>query len=189
MSDGQPDKVQQTLAYEKKFAQVCSEAIAFVRYWKPEKDQLPPVAILDIDGTVLDDRRSKQRFASDAPMPAHAPMKLVYNSIMEKDISVIFVTGRSVVYQEDTEYELHWNRFLDYTELHLFPYNSSPVSTVHFRIAAWKLNVRAELSEKYHIVMTMGDQDMDVSGSHAGEKQFRLPAPPSFETESSCIIL
>lgn len=153
--------------YEKKIREVCDGAISHIK--KLGYAQVNHVIIFDVDGTSLDDRRSKRVKGS---MPKHVPVYDFYVEASRFGYEIIFLTGR--LRNEDAIRNLEREGYQP--ENIIF----RPMSVAHnaIDIGVWKDFVRGELAKSKHIVACIGDQPMDVEGTNIGDIQFRLPDPP-----------
>jgi len=168
-----------TQVYEESFQCVCNKALDFLEAWEDarvDRSKLSAV-ILDIDGTVLDDRKST-RIGDQKLMSAHLPMRHVYNKILEDGHVVFFVSSRYRKWETATKQTLGLHGFSTYERLCLFP-DEWPRNA--YLIWAWKDEMREAIAKEYHILACIGDQQCDVAGSNIGERQFKLPEPPAYD--------
>lgn len=181
------DEDPRTLQYEKEFSQACIRINQAIQAWKPDPEESrPPVVVMEIDGTVLDNRFHKWTMKSRMP-PQHA-MLFVYSTILEKDIGIIFLTGRTESMEPTTKMNLREANFSNYRYIRYFPseqftdYNSDT-------IVRWKQSERATIAKANYIVACIGPAPGDVEGPPNGEHQFLLPESPELSTSDQCAIL
>lgn len=174
--------------YAKDIAKVAEEADHYLNERVTQNKSLAHpkklAIVFDIDETILsnyafiqqndfayplDTIHANQPKAADLAIPA--TFKLYQNAI-EDNVAVFFITGRTEPLREATIANLKQAGFTQWTELILKPNNYHEKSAAIFKTAARK---RIE-QEGYDILISIGDQDSDLSGGYA-DKTFKLPNP------------
>jgi acid phosphatase len=180
--------------YDADVAKVASEAQA----WLDEraKTTTKPAIVLDIDetslsnwpayrvngwGRVLNGPCDLQQgpcglraFQATGQSKAIAPTLALARRARELGVAVFFVTGRPASLRDATERNLREQGY-ELTGVVLLP------DGAHFASAAdFKAPERRKLTEQgYTVVLSMGDQQSDLSGGYA-ERTFKLPNPVYF---------
>lgn len=136
------------------------------------------VIFVDIDGTALNDKR--KYWVPPASFPTFRPVLELVQWAQSQDYVIVFLTGRQECKRDETVTQLTTGGYAGWHSLIMYP-NDLP-HTVD-ALVGWKDTERAKLKKEggMYIVACVGDQDMDVLGSHIGEYQARLPEldPPS----------
>jgi len=137
--------------------------------------------VFDIDETSLSnlkyeldynfgyDPKNWDKWVNEATAPAIKPVKRFYDSLIKKNIHVIFITGRS---SEQYEVTVKNMRDVGYTT-----YDSIICKSPVFKgkkAVEFKSEVRKELSKKYKIIGSIGDQWSDLLGGWT-IMQIKLP--------------
>lgn len=174
-------------AYARDLAAVATEARAWI---ESRADARRPgerlAVVLDIDETVLSNLphmraqdfgyhpREWEAWIDSANAPALAPMRELYDAARARGVAILFLSGRKAPRERaGTEKNLRREGFADYAALRF----SGPSDADHPTAAAHKAAVRAAWSaEGWTVIATIGDQESDLVGGHAG-RAFKLPNP------------
>lgn len=166
--------------YEADVARNTGEAKAFLER-RLEQGVKKPAIVLDVDDTALstfDFARSRgfwyqkdayEAHEAEAVLPAIAPVRDLANWAGKEGVAVFFVTGRP-------------QKLCPATRLNLERQGYARIAGVTCRpdgprkpASAWKPEARAAIeAQGFDVLLTMGDQESDISGGHA-EKGFKLP--------------
>ena len=143
--------------------------------------------VLDIDETSLSnyDNIKKNDFAgTQAAVEASylntkskpiQPILYLYTEAKKHNVAVFFVTGRPIVYKQQTTQSLHNAGYNKWDKIYFKPENYNQKS-----IVPYKSHIREELVKQgYTVVASIGDQWSDLQGGYA-EKVFKLPNPYYF---------
>lgn len=134
---------------------------------------IPPNAafVFDVDETALSnleyelqynfcfDPATWDQWVNKGKAPAIPGVKRFYDSLRARNISIIFITGRSPEQYEITLKNLKNEGFLHIDTLICKPLEFKGKKTVEFKSA-----IRRQLSKKYTIIGTIGDQWSDLEG-------------------------
>jgi acid phosphatase len=141
--------------------------------------------VFDIDETVLSnlphirkedwgyDPQIWGQWVARRSAPAIPPLRDVYQTALDHDVEVFFITGRRSSEKAATAANLRSQGMGRYSALILKPDDfPSKQSAVLFKAAE-----RAKIEARgYQIIASIGDQQSDLDGGHA-EKTFKLPNP------------
>ncbi len=149
----------------------------------PSAKQKPPAMVLDIDETSLSNYQylaatnftgavgalaAAVAAANDPPIK---PTLNLFKYAKGHGVAVFFITGRpgTIPFVEtNTVANLKSAGYSGWKGLTL---NSTGLSTVPY-----KSNTRAQIQQKYDVVVNVGDQESDLQGGHA-DRAFKLPNP------------
>lgn len=110
-------------------------------------------------------------YHKQARCPVITPALRLYNAAKEHGIAVFFITGRRDYLRDATIKNLKAAGYKDWDGLTLRP------KTPKQSAALYKAPARAAIEKKgYTIIATIGDQESDLKGGHAG-RTFRVPNP------------
>jgi len=170
--------------YEADVARATAEAKAFIAQSLKEGAKKPAI-VLDVDDTSLssfDFARARgfwfQKDAYDAheaeaAMPAIAPVRELANWAGKEGVKVFFVTGRSQALCPATRLNLERQGYTSIDGVTCRPPRKE--GEPRKPASVWKPEVRAAIeAEGYDVLMTMGDQESDITGGHA-KRGFKLP--------------
>ncbi|GHC61181.1 HAD family acid phosphatase [Roseibacillus persicicus] len=142
--------------------------------------------IFDIDETVLSNLPHMKetdwgyqppvwsKWVARAEAPAIEPVKKVYQTAVDLDLAVIFLTGRTEDERAATAKNLTSQGMGKYEKLVLRPNKSD---APYEKAVAFKSRVRKNLtSEGYTIIASFGDQTSDLEGGYS-ERNFKIPNP------------
>ena len=142
--------------------------------------------IFDIDETVLSNLPHMREadwgyqpkywnvWVAEADAPALEPVKKVYQTAIENNIKVVFLTGRTEADRIPTARNLRLQGMGKYEKLVLRP-NSGPGKTE--KAVIFKTRVRKDLTDEGNtVIASFGDQQSDVEGGYV-ERKFKLPNP------------
>jgi len=140
--------------------------------------------VLDVDETSLSnwpeivgvrfgyERASWNRWVERAEALAIGPTLELYNFAKANGVAVFFITGRREHQRAATERNLAAAGYADWDGLTLKPDDSDVAFAAIYKAAARKRLVE----QGYQIVLTLGDQQSDLSGGFA-DATFKLPNP------------
>ena len=118
--------------------------------------------------------KSWNEWVEKAEAPALRPTLELYRFARDNGVAVFFITGRPANLQKATEQNLK-DAGYEWTGVILQPAGAQFASAVDF-----KAPERRKLIEQgYTIVLSMGDQQSDLTGGYA-ERTFKLPNPVYF---------
>jgi acid phosphatase len=180
--------------YDADFARVVSDATAYLD--SRAKSVTRPAIVLDIDETSLSNWPAYKvngwaRIVNGACDIDRGPCGLrewqamglskALKATLDLDkrakalgVAVFFISGRPPSLQEATEKNLRDQGF-EWDEVVLYPPDNTFKSAVDF-----KAPERKKIADRgYTILLTMGDQESDLSGGYA-ERTFKLPNPVYF---------
>ncbi len=177
--------------YQKDQAKVIDQAMQYLktRLAREKKSRHPKklAIVLDIDETSLSnyadmlelDFGGKVQEINEAEGagtdPAIAPTLELFRYAKANHVAVFFVTGRTENYRRATEKNLQNVGYENWDGLFLKPEDYHEKSA-----APYKIKTREQIEQQdYTIVLSIGDQQSDLSGGHA-EKTFKLPNPYYF---------
>lgn len=132
-----------------------------------------PLVIFDVDETTLSnmeyllnydfgfERESWDKWIQSAKAPAIGDVKRFYDTLISRNINVVFMTGRSVGQYEATLKNL---KEVGYTKFDTLICKSPEFSGK--KAIEYKSEVRRRLSQKYNIIGTVGDQWSDSDGGY-----------------------
>jgi len=103
--------------------------------------------------------------------PAIAPVLNFFNELRDGGATIFLVTRRPRAYRMETEQNLASVGCFGYEQLIMMP---DVDAKNHVPIAEYKSRTRAWISKWYTIIMTVGDQECDVTGCSVG-KAIKLP--------------
>jgi hypothetical protein len=112
------------------------------------------------------------QWVADADATLIAPVREAYLAARERNVAVIFITGRKTTDQPGTENNLRAVGLGGYTRVFYKP-NGYPETSEHFKTATRKKLVE---EDGYTIIANIGDQASDLAGGYA-ERTFKLPNP------------
>lgn len=132
-----------------------------------------PLVIFDVDETALSnmeyeitfdfgfERESWDKWIQSAKAPAIKDVKRFYDTLISRNINVVFMTGRS-----DSQYEATLKNLKEvgYTKFDTLICKSSEFSGK--KAIEYKSEVRRRLSQKYNIIGSVGDQWSDLDGGY-----------------------
>lgn len=107
--------------------------------------------------------------------PAIKPILKLYQYAIENNVAVFFISGRFDAGRNDTEKNLVAVGYNKWSGLFLRTSAQKTLSAVDFKTASRK----TVTDQGYKIVMSLGDQQSDISGDYVGEG-FKLPNPYYF---------
>jgi acid phosphatase len=137
--------------------------------------------VLDIDETCLsnythmlshdfsesDTQIEQSYLAADAP--AIQPMLALYQSALQQNVAIFFITGRNKSFKKTTILNLRKAGYAHWAGIEL---NTRPQP-----VATYKSAARSAIEKKgYTIIASIGDQYSDLVGGYA-QKTFKLPNP------------
>lgn len=174
--------------YERDISQVIQNAEKYLAARLQDNHTSPrKIAIVsDIDDTAISGYKHlvERDFGGDYPSIMESLRKgdstvisetlVLYNFAKQHNVAVFFVSGRPQSMQAITEKNLIADGYKAWDGLFLRPedYNKT-----HKTIVPFKVQTRKQLEDQgYDIVLTIGDQDSDISGGYA-DKTFKLPNP------------
>lgn len=172
--------------YNKDLARVSQQAQAYLktRIEKNKKANKKLAIVLDIDETALSNYANMVKLnfggtlaeideaAGKGLDPVIEPTLKLYQFAKAHHVAVFFITGRRERYLRATEANLEKAGYKEWDGLYLLPNEDHEKS-----LATFKTAIRKKLVEQgYDIVLTMGDQKVDLSGGFA-DKGFKLPGP------------
>jgi acid phosphatase len=169
-------------AYAKGLATAAAPAKDWItRRAKHSNDKL--AVVFDIDETVLSNLEHIRkmdwgyqpdiwdRWVQQANAPAINPLKEVYQTAIDHQVTVFFITGRKERLREATARNLRAQGMGKYEALIVRPNPSTSPAAV------FKSAERERISRLgYTIIANFGDQQTDLDGGHA-ERTFKLPNP------------
>jgi len=132
-----------------------------------------PLVIFDVDETTLSnmeyllnydfgyEHESWNKWVLSAKAPAIKDVKRFYDTLISRNINVVFMTGRSVGQYEATLKNL---KEVGYTKFDTLICKSPEFSGK--KAIEYKSEVRRRLSQKYNIIATVGDQWSDSDGGY-----------------------
>jgi len=132
-----------------------------------------PLVIFDVDETTLSnmeyllnydfgyEHESWNKWVLSAKAPAIKNVKRFYDTLISRNINVVFMTGRSVGQYEATLKNL---KEVGYTKFDTLICKSPEFSGK--KAIEYKSEVRRRLSQKYNIIGTVGDQWSDSDGGY-----------------------
>jgi acid phosphatase len=132
-----------------------------------------PLVIFDVDETALSnmeyelnfdfgfERETCDKWIQSAKAPAIKDVKRFYDTLISRNINVVFMTGRS-----DGQYEATLKNLKEvgYTKFDTLICKSAEFSGKE--AIEYKSEVRRRLSQKYNIIGTVGDQWSDSDGGY-----------------------
>ncbi len=134
------------------------------------------IIIFDVDDTALYNWHFKGDFIWNQPKfskmkqqkfkPAIEPILKLYNYLLNRGFKIIFITSRSDNDYQNTRHELSHAGYSNFYKLILMPTKLAFDPSI--KTAAWKLDVRKELAQKYNIVGSVGDRMADFVGGYTG---------------------
>jgi len=169
-------------AYEQDVANICKTAEDhFSKIVPKNKD----IIIFDIDDTTLyhyqwfdkfefiwahqPQRIKALEYKSDPPI---MPVLELYNFLINKGFTTIFLSSRNAGSYEQTKKELTDAGYKNFKEIILMPDVLAFDRAI--KTEDWKLQARKELAEKYTIIGNVGDREKDFVGGYSGYK-VKLP--------------
>ena len=139
------------------------------------------VVVFDVDETALSNYTAVTKvhfgyvesmwndWINEAKAPATPEVKALYDFLITKNITVIFITGRDISQYEATYKNL---RNAGYTKFDTLILKNN---TAHITTGKYKSIKREELTDKgYDIIASVGDQESDFEGKDTGIK-IKLP--------------
>lgn len=142
--------------------------------------------VFDIDETVLSNLPHMKRadwgyqptswdaWVATSKGPALTPVREIYQTALDLDMHVFFLTGRKEKDRAATVRNLHNQGMGKFDRLILRP-NSGPASKE--KAVGYKTRVRSDLTEEgYTIIASFGDQRSDLEGGFA-ERTYKIPNP------------
>jgi predicted secreted acid phosphatase len=169
--------------YEAGIATVAAEAKAWIEERAARGgDKL--AVVFDLDETLLSNLHHMRamdfgyvpqlwdQWVADADATLIAPVREAYLAARERNVAVIFITGRKTTDQPGTENNLRAVGLGGYTRVFYKP-NGYPETSEHFKTATRKKLVE---EDGYTIIANIGDQASDLAGGYA-ERTFKLPNP------------
>lgn len=180
--------------YDTDFARVVADATAYLE--SRAKNVTRPAIVLDIDETSLSNWPAYKvngwvrivngecdlergpcglrAWQANAQSTALKPTLELDRKAKSLGVAVFFITGRPSNLQEATEKNLR-DQGYEWDQVVLIPPNATFQSAVDF-----KAPERKKIADRgYTILLTMGDQQSDLSGGYA-ERTFKLPNPVYF---------
>ncbi len=135
--------------------------------------------VLDIDETALSNYSylgdfknilaSLAQAAVSGTAPAIAPTLKLYDAARAKGVSVFFITGRPVGFDNLTIQNLTYSGYSGWKGLILNPGGKT--------LTEYKSSERAKIEQQgYRIIVNLGDQESDLVGGNA-DRGFKLPNP------------
>jgi len=168
--------------YLKDITQVANDAARYliVAYHKNELNPSPKklAIVLDIDETSLSNYKNF-RFEDGHVVvdrkhmePAIPPVRNLYRIALQHHVAVFFVTGRRETERDFTEKNLRQAGYYKWKKLYMRPVDDTADSMFNY-----KNNARQKIADAgYDIVLTMGDQEVDLEGTNTGQR-YKLPNP------------
>ena len=171
--------------YEAEQKKVTTQAIAWIN-WRSQhaKPSEKAVIVFDIDETTLSnwpylmvhnygfDTQSINEWIQRGQCPVIAPSKNLYDDAIQKNVAVIFITGRPEKLRAATIKNLKAAGYTHYACLIMEPNDYKQPSVISF-----KSNARQSLTNKgYTIIANIGDQWSDLRNGYS-ERVFKLPNP------------
>jgi acid phosphatase len=141
--------------------------------------------VLDIDETALSnwDEEKQDDFGyivkdwndwvDEKQAPAIAGTLRLYNEALKHGVSVFFITGRSKAQETATSDNLQTAGYRGWTDLALRGPHPSGQTVARYKSGERKKIVDAG----YHIILNVGDQMSDLTGSPQAECSIKLPNP------------
>lgn len=139
------------------------------------------VVVFDVDETALSNYEAINKvhfgyvesmwndWINEAKAPAIPEVKALYDFVISKNITVIFITGRADSQYDPTYRNLKNAGYIKFDTL-ILKNNSLPITTGKFKSLK-----RGELTAKgFDIIASVGDQDSDFEGKDCGIK-IKLP--------------
>ena len=172
--------------YERDIEKVAAEAMRYLKLSleKGVPKGKKPAIILDIDETALSNYSDMVKLNFGGSMqhiqeaedkgtdPVIAPTLKLYRFAKDNKVAVFFITGRKESEREATVKNLEAVGYRDWDGLVLRGSQHEHDSAVSYKSAE-----RRKIEEQgYHIILNMGDQKSDITGTHTG-KGFKLPGP------------
>lgn len=171
--------------YERDVSKVIASALRYLQLGMehPIASNKPPAIVLDIDETALSnyshivhmnfggsvsDWKQAEIAADD---PALEPTLKLYHYARAHHIAVIFLTGRSESSRTSTISNLRAAGYKDFDAIFFRTAEDKNKSA-----ASYKTAIRKQLSQRYNILLNIGDQISDLAGGYA-RKTFKLPNP------------
>ncbi len=159
--------------YERDVDQVCAQA---QQYFASIPVQDNAIIIFDIDDTAVYHFQTRNEFKfiwqlrpelatkTNFDGPAIQPVLDLYHYLLERGFKIVFMTGRGTQIADITINQLHNAGYTAYEKLILCPWDI----VTHDTLWEWKLNMRKALSQKYHIVGSVADREIDFQGGCTG---------------------
>ena len=104
---------------------------------------------------------------------AIVPTLHLYQEVVKLGVAVFFITGRPETQLDDTVVTLRNAGYNKWEKIFLRPVNHPADQTV----SDYKSAARGEISQKYRIVLNVGDQLSDLTGPHPADHSVKLPNP------------
>lgn len=175
--------------YDKDLNAVTNEAMAYLklRAEKPSWGNKIPAIVLDIDETALSNYTDAlqlgfggtladiQKAEDKGTDSVIAPTLKLFQFAKAHHIAVIFLTGRSEAERDITSKNLRLAGYENWDKLILRGKGQEKLPATTYKTAARK----ALMTEGYDILLSMGDQQSDLTGGYA-DKTFKLPNPYYF---------
>jgi len=167
-------KPNQESVYEKEVRTICQTALE--KHFKTHKVTAKSAIVFDIDETVLSDYQLfKQKnfewttddycdFRLKKACTPILPTRDFFLELKKLRYKIIFLTSRRDTHLQATQENLAAYGYT-YDELFLLP---TELLEQHVSHAAWKLQIRQELSKKYDIVGSISDSLSDFEGGYCG---------------------
>ncbi len=175
--------------YGKNVAEVAAQANKYLTTRIPRgiprsvKRATKLAVVFDIDETTLSNLRHIQAndygylpkiwnaWVSEGQATAIYPVQAVYNTAINGQVDVFFITGRTPDSAAATERNLQQVGYEKWTKIYYKPAEFAESTR------AFKIDTRRKLAaEGYLIIANIGDQNSDLLGGYA-EKTFKLPNP------------
>jgi predicted secreted acid phosphatase len=171
--------------YLKDQAKVINQAMRYLKSrLQTSKNKKPLAIVLDIDETSLSNYPDMLRMSFGGTVaeindaegkgtdPVIQPTLGLYQFAKANRVAVFFVTGRTENYREGTVRNLNDVGFTQWDGLTMKPENYNQKSA-----APYKIDARQKIeAQGFDIVMSIGDQQSDLSGGHA-DRTFKMPNP------------
>jgi acid phosphatase len=154
--------------YEKDINVAVDEALHLLNYMSIPSN---PVVVFDIDETALSSWSYQVKnnygynesiwniWVDSANAKAIPGVKRLYDSLIKKNIGIIFLTGRKHSQYKKTIENLEKEGYTKFVTLICRTPDLEDINALQY-----KSNVRKELSKKYNIIGSVGDQWSDLNG-------------------------
>jgi len=154
-------------AYEKEVEALCKEAECyFDKLGVTEKYLI----VFDVDDTAVyafTDWKREILDINPSETTIILPVLNLYKFLIKKGFKIFFITGRPFEKHEETKQELKKAGYVNFVDLACMP-SELHVGNTRENVAKWKCGFRKELSERYSIVGSVADRDVDFAGGYCG---------------------
>ena len=170
--------------FEADTARTASDAQAYMARRLAQGVQRPAL-VLDVDDTALStfafarsrgfwyQKDAYEAHEAEASLPAIGPVRDLANWAAQQGVAVFFVTGRPQALCPATRLNLERQGYARIDAVVCRPPRKE--GEPRLPAAVWKPEARAAIAAQGHaILVTMGDQESDITGGHA-ERGYKLP--------------